>query len=224
MRRGPGQLRRGRGGQQAGMRLLRLLPLRAGGPGRESAAPSLAGVERRRAGELRGKPGDGGWPSREAGARGNGATRGKGSQGARQARGERPVGAAGWRRPGRRGQSGGRRAGQCCGGLGSGMAGETGLAAGRGLRHGGVCSRYAAGPRGARAGPPAEQSGHGVHVPSRGSCVAAAAGERSGTAESQRQMNREERRELGGESPGDLRGEGKPLYEEEEEEEEEGGR
>lgn len=50
------------------MGLLRLLQLRAGeGPGRESAAPSLAGGEGRRAGELRGKPGEGGWVAVDGG-------------------------------------------------------------------------------------------------------------------------------------------------------------
>lgn len=73
------------------MRLLRLLPLRAGGRGRESSGGRRSSV----------KPseGGGGWPSREAGARGNGAAGGKGSRGAQQRLGERPVGEAGWRRP-----------------------------------------------------------------------------------------------------------------------------
>lgn len=109
-----------------------------------------------------------------------------------------------WERGVRRGQGGGGRAGQCCGRAGERDGGRDGFGRGEGAaaRRG-----DAAGPRGARAGPPAQQSGAagtGCAFPPRGPCVAAVAGERSGTAVSHGEMSREERREMCGESPGDL--------------------
>lgn len=111
-----------------------------------------------------------------------------------------------------------RPAGQCCGGLGSGWRERRVWPRGGGCGTAGGCGR-SAGSQGGSARRAERGGGHGVRIRSQGSCVAAA-GERS--AVSHRQMNGEERRELGGESPRGLQGRGKPLRGIEEEEK--GGR
>lgn len=133
----------------------------------------------------------------------------------------------------RRGQGGGRRQVSAAGGWqrdGGRDHGDGGFGRGEGGREGGGCgSAGGCGrPAGSRGGPSrAERSRAGRAagtggLPSPGTACGGGWGE-VGDSVGHRLVNGEERRELGGESPGDLRGEGKPLHEAEEEEEE-GGR